>query len=308
MKLTIFIAATFSIPLLFVSCSKGDNGDGPTPPPTVTPTTPPTPVEKVAITINPSLSRATDAGFETGDRVGLYVVNYNGSTAGVLSSSGNHVNNMGFTYSGTWTPDQTIYWKDETTPADFYLYYPYAQISSVSEYQFNTAADQSSENNYKSSDLMIGRKNNVAPTSSAVAIGASHVMSRINISLTAGNGFTAESIAKSSISVKINGVMTTAMVNLATSEVKAIGNATSVTPLKISQTEYKAIVVPQTVEEGNLIVVNVDSRNYILKKGFTFESGKNHNFTVTLEKTSNGINVNINPWTEDSEDNGGTAE
>lgn len=307
MKNKAFYCGCLSMLLLVAACSKGGGGNDPIPTPTPTPSNPTTPAEKVAIKINPSLSRATDTGFETGDRVGLYVVNYNGSTAGTLANSGNHVNNMRFSYSGTWTPDATIYWKDETTHADFYLYYPYAQVSSVSEHQFTAAADQSQESAYKNSDLMIGRSTNIAPTASAVTIGVSHVLSRININVVAGNGFTTESLAQSTIAVKINGVKTSAKVNLATSEVTATGDAASVTPLRISQTEYKAIIVPQSVDEGNLIVINVDSRDYTLKKSFTFESGKSHNFTVTLEKTSNGINVSINPWNTDGEDNGGTA-
>lgn len=71
---------------------------------------------------------------------------------------------------------------------------------------------------------------------------------------------------------------------------------------------YKAIIVPQTVDEGKLITVTVDGREFSLKKSFTFESAKSHKFTVVLNKTSNGVNVNINPWNEDDVDNGGTAE
>jgi hypothetical protein len=57
--------------------------------------------------------------------------------------------------------------------------------------------------------------------------------------------------------------------------------------------------------------VNVDGRDYQLKKAanFTaFEAGKKHKFTVTLSKTSNGVNVNITKWEDDGIDYGGTAE
>jgi len=71
---------------------------------------------------------------------------------------------------------------------------------------------------------------------------------------------------------------------------------------------YKALIVPQTVDETNLITVSVDGRDYNLKKGFTFESGKSHKFTVTVSKTSSGINVNISQWESDDIDHGGVAE
>ena len=292
----------------FASCSSEPEQPGGNPEPTPTPT-PPAPGEKIEILISPALqSRATDYGFEQNDRIGLYVVTYDGATAGALKNSGNHVDNMGFTYSGSWTADTPIYWKDETSHADFYLYYPYSsQISSVSALAFDVKADQSNEAAYKASDLMIGRAKNVAPTSAAISIPVSHVMSRITVKVDAGNGFTAESLAASQIGVKINGLKCKSTVDLSTSSVTPAGDAVSMTPLS-GKDSYTALVVPQTVAEGNLITVNVDGHDYNLKKEFTFESGKNHTFTVVISKTSNGINVDINPWQNDGTDNGGVAE
>ncbi len=298
--------------MLLASC--GTHSDEPQPP--VTP--PPTPgqpsepdrpdppaVEKMEIKISPSLlsSRATDYGFETNDRIGLYVVNRPGS----LANTGNHVDNMRFTYSGSWTPDSQIFWADEETHADFYLYYPYAAVKSVSAHQFDVRPDQSAEADYKASDMLVGKAIDVAPTEEAITIPADHVMSRVVINLEAGNGFTAESLAAASVSVKINGVKCGSTVDIASGNVTPTGSATSVTPL-FAENAYKAIIVPQTVDETDLITVTVDGRDYNLRKAFKFEPAVSHKFTVTLSKTSNGLNVNINPWTDDGTDNGGTAE
>ncbi len=272
------------------------------------PEIPVNPAEKMEIKISPSLgTKATDTGFETNDRIGLYVVNYNGSSPQNLLENGNHVDNMGFTYTGLWTPDSPIFWKDDVTHADFYIYYPYSPDANVSAHPFKIQANQSTETAYKASDYLIGKAENVAPTSSAIAILANHLMSRVNISLAPGNGFTKESLAAADISVRINGLKTESTINLSSGVITAKGNATAITPLR-DQDSYKAIVIPQTVEESDLISVTVDGREFKFKKGFTFESGKSHQFTITLSKTSNGINVNINPWNEDGTDNGGTAE
>ena len=60
-------------------------------------------------------TRVTDSGFENGDRIGLFVVNHNADgTPGTLQPVGNHVDNMRFTYSGTWTPDEQIYLNSAT--------------------------------------------------------------------------------------------------------------------------------------------------------------------------------------------------
>ena len=92
-------------------------------------------------------------------------------------------------------------------------------------------------------------------------------------------------------------------------EVTATGNDTDIIPLK-EDCIYKAIIVPQDVKEGNFITINVEGSNYYLarnSKFHAFEKGKKYNFTVTLSKTSSGINVNISQWEDDGIDYGGTA-
>lgn len=293
------IVATATI--MLSACAKEDTPDNPVDP------EPPT--DKLKININPSVveSLATDTGFENGDKIGLYVVNYSGSTPGTLANSDNHVDNMCFTYNGQWTPSSPIYWKDRTTHADFYLYYPYVDVTSVGAHAFSVRTDQSALADYKASDFMVGKASDLAPTASAIAIPANHVMSRIAIDLQPGNGFTAQSLASATISVKVNGVKCSSTIDLATGAVTPTGSASSVTPLYKNNT-YKALIVPQTVEECDLITINVDGRDFIFRKAFDFEGGKDHTFTVTLSKTSNGVNVEINPWVDDGTDNGGIAE
>ena len=266
------------------------------------------------ININTSVdTRVIDNSFEKGDNIGLFVVNYKADgSAGTLKATGNHVDNMKYTYNGTWTPASPTYWKDNTTHADFYLYYPYTgSIGDVNAMSWNVNADQSTSAKYKSADLLIGKTTNVAPTETAVKIDAKHVMSQMVVSLKPGNGFTEESLGKANISVKINRLKTQATANLVTGKLTAKGNDADLTPLKEEGNNYKALIIPQAVGEGKLITVNVDGRDYQLKKAanFTaFEAGKKHKFTVTLSKTSNGVNVNITKWEDDGIDYGGTAE
>ncbi len=308
MKTMALVLATIC---LLSACSSGSG----TEPGGKDPVTPTPEVKQVPISINATVvapttdSRATDNGFEMGDNIGVYIVNRNADgTAQPLHSQGNHADNLRFTYNGSWTPANEIYWEDETTAADFYLYYPYtSSIANVAEMPFEVDGNQSAEAAYKASDLLIGTTANVTPTESAVSIMAKHVMSQIIITLAAGNGFTEESLAASVVSVKVNGVKTQATVNLATSAVTATGTATTLTPLQEAG-DYKAIIVPQTVVEGNLITITIDGRDYNLKKGFTFESGKRHRFTVTPNKTSEGVNVTIDTWDDDGIDHGGNAE
>lgn len=290
-----------SLSLGLAACSSGDDPNNqPTPPVT----------QKIQIKINASASatRVSDSNFDQGDRVGVFVVNYVGNSAGTLKASGNHVDNMGFTFSNVWTSDSPVYWKDDKTHADFYLYYPFvANPGSVEAMPFDVKEDQSSQENYKASELLIGKASDVAPTEKEVGITARHIMSQINIILEAADGFTSEDLSSANVKVKVNGIKNHSTANIITGTASATGEPTAVTPLYVNGT-YKALIPPQTVGEGNLITVTADGRDFNLKKAFTFESGRLHKFTVRLSKTSNGINVSISPWEDDGTDNGGVAE
>ena len=259
--------------------------------------------ELLPINISTNLTRATDLAFEMGDKVGIFVVN----EPNALVASGNHVDNMGFTYSGVWTPDTLIYWLDKSTKADFYCYYPYAESANTAAHSFATKADQSSLENYKASEFLWGKTAGVAPTKEAVNVTVNHTFSNVLVTLKPGDGFTEQSLAAATKSVKICGVKTAATIDLATGVATATGNATNVTPL-LENGQYRALIVPQTTAEGALIVVTVNGTDYTLSRAMTFKANKQHKFTVKLNKVNNGVNVGIGGWEEDEEDYGGDAE
>lgn len=249
------------------------------------------------------VTRANDSTFEAGDKVGVFVVNQ----PNVLGITGNHADNICFTYSTSWTPAEPIYWKDKTTKADFYCYYPYAAAANTAAHAFVTKADQSSLANYKASEFLWGKTTGVAPTEEAVNITTNHTFSNALVILKPGDGFTEESLAAATKSVKICGVKTGATINLATGVATANGNATEVTPY-LDGVQYRTLIVPQTTAEGALIVVTVDGVDYTLSRSMTFKANKQHKFTVTLNKVSNGVNVGIGGWETDEENYGGSAE
>lgn len=300
-SLPLFALATSC--MMLVSCGSSDGeSDGPTPNPED--------ALKIPIDINiGSWSRATDTSYENGDNVGVYVVNYSDNTAGTLASSGNHVDNHQFTYnSGKWSSSSTIYYKDRSTNTDFYCYYPYGTPSDVNAYSFSVQTNQSTEAGYKASEFLWGKASGVPPTTNPVAITTNHVFSNALVYVKAGEGFTDESLAASSVSVTIKNVKTVASINLATGVATATGSATEVTTLNAGS-YYRAMIVPQTIADGTkLISVNVDGTTYELAKGVTFKANTQHKFTVTVNKTGSGIDIGIGGWETDDTDNGGSAE
>lgn len=274
--------------------------------------TPENPYEGEKVKINLAVgvwTKVTDTSFEPGDEVGIYVVNYVDGAESKLQTSGNHYDNVKHTYgTSSWTPAVDMYWLDRNTKADFYCYYPYGTPSNVAEYAFSVKADQSALANYKSSDFAWGKASGVAPTSSTVQIATNHIMSNMAIYVEPGDGFTAEAFDAAEVAVSVRNVKTGAVINLSNGAVTASGAETTVTPYK-DGTHYRAIIVPQTVADGSaLVVVTVNGTEYSLKKGFTFVSGEQHKFVVKVNKTGSGVNVGIEDWKTDGEDNGGSAE
>lgn len=287
------IFALMSVVAAMVSCSENIEN---------TPTIPET--EKLPINISTTIfTRATDSAYEAGDKVGIFVVN----EPNVLKASGNHIDNMGFTYSTTWTPDTPIYWLDKTTKADFYCYYPYAEGVSTTSHTFATKANQSQLADYKASEFLWAKTVGVEPTEESVNITTKHTFSNAVIILKPGDGFTEATLAAATKSVKICGVKTSATIDLSTGVATATGNATEVTPY-LDGAQYRALIVPQTTTEGALVVITVDGVDYTLTRAMTFKANKQHKFNVTLNKVSNGVNVGIAGWETDEEDYGGDAE
>lgn len=291
--------------LLFtvVGCSSGGDDS----PPEVIPPTPPTKLIPISLSCGIT-SRATDSGFESNDRIGLYVVNWNGDTPGTLQLTGNHIDNMRFTYNGTWVSDKEIFWKDETTVADFYTYFPFNIPTTLTAHPFAVNENQSTAAAYKASEFLWGKTVKVAPTEKAVSITTKHLFSCAVITVIAGNGFTQESLNAATISVKMTRLRTQATINLIDGTVTDVGEPHAITFLAESKTSYKALIVPQTVADDNFITITIEGRDFQLKKELTFVGGKQYLLPITVSKTSNGVNVDIGAWEEDHTDNGGTAE
>lgn len=251
-----------------------------------------------------------DTAFEDGDMAGLYVVNRINGKMQSLLPSGNHIDNMRFTYHGTWTPSQPIYWMDEQTKADFYLYYPYSsEMDNPRYWTVNVPTDQSSEAVMQQADVLVGHAYNVAPTSQAVEIKARHMMSRLTITLQASQGMTEEKLREADLKVLVNGLITKATVDIANALVRASGNERH--DIRACQTDaltFTVTAVPQEVTEGAFITIVVNGDRYTLRRAVTLKQGTWHHATVKVGAANGNIGVTIGGWTIDNTDYGGTAQ
>lgn len=270
-------------------------------------------IEQLAVT------RVNDEGFADGDRMGVYVVDYEGDQPGTLRVNGNRANNVQHTLdaaTGTWSPASPIYWKDKHTHVDIYSYYPMGHPQSIDLYPFDVQADQSQEaseagmGSYEASDFLWGKSADMAPTTSSIHMAMHHRMACARVTLVMGEGFSAESWAGMEKSLQLTNLVRKSTIDLATGIVTPRGEPekTATTPLHTGN-EWRAIVVPQTVKAGtSMMDITLDGRPYRFarQEDFTFQPGRMSNFTIKVDRkiptgslTLTLLGESITPWEND---------
>lgn len=244
-------------------------------------------------------TRVNDSGFADGDQIGVFVVNYVDNQPQSLQLSGNHADNVRFTYSesdGKWTGSYQLYWKDNTTPVDAYGYYPFdSALPSVSDYAFSVQANQRDAlkeggmSGYEASDFLWAKAENVKPTQGSLTLSHKHRMAGVKVVLTEGVGFEPGEWAGLEKSILVENVYLDARINLATGvpQVVTTDGTTSIIPQE-SSGEYRAVLVPQTVEAGkNLFAITVDGKgmHFAKEEAMEFVSTKLHRFTLAVNKS-----------------------
>lgn len=266
-------------------------------------------------TIGPE-TKADANGFQTGDRLGVYVVNYDHEgNPGELKPKGNQVTNVAYTKEATWVPDYEVYYKDKSTHVDFYGYYPYvSNLESVTAIPFEVKEEQDKVGTetamgaYEASDFLWAKREDVSPSASAVVLPFKHRMSQVAVTLVEGTGFngTWNSLSKQ---VLVTGVKRNALINLRTGTVTPTGavSARNTVPYFFDDA-FRAIVVPQAMDaDAPLFTITIDGIPYIYKEGtaFSYLQGKRHNFEITVNKKADGTyefssTSTIRPWDDDS--------
>lgn len=271
-------------------------------------------------------TRVNDAGFCDGDEVGIYVVDYNGSTACELLDEGNRGDNVKHTFDEAnfkWNGAYDLYFKDNRTNVDIYGYYPFAYPDNVSAYAFEVQKDQSTSaaygkiGGYEASDFLWGKTENVAPTDKVIKLGFRHMMASARVTLAEGEGFDDGEWAGLEKAVLLLNTKRESTIDLATGEVTAVGNVPSTGTIPyVNGGDYRAIIVPQTVAAGTpLVSVTVGGTPYLLKKdaAFTYVPSKQHNFTITVNKRAGSgyefvlTSESITAWENDAVSHDATA-
>ena len=275
-------------------------------------------------------TKATAEGFETGDALGLYAVNYEDSnqTPGTLLAEGNQADHVKYIFNfenWQWTPVKKVYYKDINTNVDLYVFYPHAEPSSVEAYNFEVQKDQSKAKTqtalggYEASDFLWSKVENVTPTESKIKVQLEHKMAGVHVILTEGTGFEQDEFPLIEKSVLAVNTTRKATIDMSTGIVTPVGEAQSTSIVMCPQTDgsFRAIVVPQRVAAGtHLFKITIDGMTYNFKKDVpvTYEAGKVSKFTIKINRKQHTgeyelelVEADIVAWTEDLNQHDGEA-
>lgn len=278
--------------------------------------------------ISQEATKVSANGFELGDALGLYAVNYSNENQvpGTLLSEGNQADHVKYILSdGGWNPVRPVYYKDVNTNVDIYTFYPYAQPKSVDEYTFEVSKDQSTPKKngvlggYEASDFLWGKVTNVTPTEGKIKVTLEHKMAGAHVILAEGEGFGEGEFETLEKSVMVSGTTRKATIDLSTGVVTPLGGAqaTGIVMAPQSDGSFRAIVVPQTLAPNTeMFTITVDGIPYRFGKSetFVYEANKLSTFTITVNKKSHTgeyeftiTDTQIVDWKEDLNTHEGEA-
>lgn len=308
------------MPFLFSACHDGITNDTPDMG---------NPIELRAEVEQEYITRASDGGFADGDEIGVFVVNYKNNVAQPLQPTGNHADNVRFTYSestGKWTGSYQLYWKDKQTSIDAYGYYPFdGTLSSTQSYLFTIQKNQRDNlktgrqlSGYEQSDFLWAKKENVVPTTALINLQHHHLMAGIKVTLVEGAGFAEGEWNDIQKTALIENTILQSTINLQTGVVSCVSGSDvqSIIPQQTGDV-FRAVVVPQTVNsDKSLLSISIDNKTYrpTRSEDMVYYPGKLHQFTYEVQKSLETgdydfklLTESITPWENDVESHNGEA-
>ena len=232
--------------------------------------------------------------FATTDQVYLYITDATSSTSlktGAVTLSSSSVSTG-------------IYYPTNGHLVNIKGYYP-SSVTNTST-SFAVQADQSSETNYKSSDLMYAHKENCARQSGAHALTFNHALSKIIVQVQSDGTITTEKAVVTLKNVKRSATLSAGVFSAVSGSASTVTMGTTSSNLSTTAQSLSAIIVPQTIAASTQFIevkLNTSNATYtyaIPSGGKTFASGNAYTYTLTLGLQGVSVTTSISSWTSQS--------
>lgn len=250
----------------------------------------------------------TGSNIESGVQTGFFI------TDGAITESTEVVqeNILGVADgNGGFTSETQLYFPLSKV-AGVYAYAPYQVGTSLtSENAFNVALDQSKDEDYLKSDLIVGMPQNnpvrAGEEATQVSLKFDHLLSKVNLNV---NVIEFSDVDISDGKVKIMNVQTGCIFQIMNKTVTPTGATGTITATtqnaKTQSYECAAIIVPQTIAAGKQFLCIEANQNGTTRKLFvrldkeqTFVSGHEYTYNVTIKSGSVEMSLKseLNQWT-----------
>lgn len=170
-------------------------------------------------------------------------------------------------------------------------------------------ADQKNVENYIKSDMLYSIKDEVRKGTEN-ALKFYHMLSKLEVKLIAGEGYTAEelkafevSILNTSLVAKLTIDKTKTESGILETTVTAEGDKTPILINALTDDYAEAVIVPQAVTAGKFIKFKSGEKELIYELGNekVFEAGKKYKYEVTIKRSGISVTTSEVTWTDNQE-------
>ncbi|MDR1895251.1 MAG: fimbrillin family protein [Prevotellaceae bacterium] len=262
-----------------------------------------------ALTVAPA-TRTTDQGsrWAADDNIGVYMLEHGAtlaaSTPGPCTDGNNRyiataAGSTGVAFRADALAD-SLWYPHDGSAVDFIAYYPYQATVSDYKADVETPANQSaygdplwakvtkSGNGYTKSDKAM-----------PIDLPFVHVLSKLDIALTAGAGTNSTDLTGATVTVK--GVYNKGTLNLEDGSVAVNGTSTADIASQSVSGKYEAVIIPQTCSAGAYLEITLPAVTKTYRQdlsGIVFASGMKSAFTLALngDATLTVVTAGITAW------------
>ena len=238
------------------------------------------------ITISPVITRATEVNFETGDKIGVTIIQNDDFV---------YAENKLMTFNDGVFAGDLLWYPEGNDKSQIVAYYPYREGNTPTS--FSVEADQTT--GYGASDLMAASNKDVLPTVNTITMNFKHLLTKLVINVT-------KEVEANITSIALKGSIPTATLDLAALTVTADANvaATNITAQVVEANKtYRALIVPQTVAL-TLEVATSDGKTLSQKLTST-TLAQGGQYSVNIRVLPDDIEVkligDIENWTDEGE-------
>ena len=265
--------------------------------------------------------------FDSGETVAVFI---NENTSGTASTTYEQPLKYTTGTGGALTTTTTQYFPQNGNGVTIYAVYPYdaGKEVTVSEESapFSVQSDQSTDENYKASDLMVGSPTTtdkvVYRTTDEVALQFSHCLSKINVNISAGAGVNEEDLQGAIVTIytgtnNASFNVQSGVVTAVESQGQAAMPSVSLGALTVTEDAgpigMSGIIIPQTIQGGSQFITirttgqTLATYSYSIPTGAAkqFEAGYAYTYNITVLKSGLTVdNTTISPWQNGGSTNG----